>query len=126
MPLGVLDASERPSRVCCTNDGPPRAHRSGHEASEHPRLLSRARGDDGSNVGDDELPDISEHTSARWRIDFHQRRRDGITNNDDDGGSSGGGGATTMPYASCHLQCSAASSTRTSRDRLSRTVIGAR
>ena len=30
-----------------------------------------------------------------------------------------------MPYASCHLQCSAAGSARTSRDRPSRLVIGA-
>jgi len=40
---------------------------------------------------------------------------------DDDGGS---GGATTMPYASCHLQCSAAGSARASRDRPYSLAIG--
>lgn len=37
-----------------------------------------------------------------------RRWRNGITNYDGDNG--GGGGATTMPYASCHLQCSTAGS----------------
>lgn len=109
-----------------------RGHRSGHEASEHPRLWCRAHAPTAAVVvvptprnGRASKPFLGRSRCRRWRARSQQRRRrhDGFTSDDDRNG--GGGGATTMPYASCHLQCSAAGSARTSRDRPSRLVIGA-
>lgn len=121
-------------RVCCTKDGAPRApfRARGLRA---PATLSRTRADSSdTDSADTPRTKISERflgwSRSRRRAKSHQRqwqrrrrrRRDGFTNNDENCGS---GGATTMPYASCHLQCSAAGSARTSRDRQSRLVIGA-